>query len=75
MTNIEFLVNELRKANETIAQLRKENTKIKAEKKCVMEHNAQLGRRINELTRPKVTNVNMGDLDALARLKKQMEES
>ena len=75
MTNIEFLVNELRKANETIAQLCKENTKIKAENECVIEYNAQLVRRINELTHPKVTNVNMGDLDALAVLKKQMEES
>lgn len=75
MTNIEFLVNELRKANETIAQLRKENAKIKAEKKRVMEHNTQLGRRINELTHPKVTNINMDDLDVLAALKRQMEKS
>ena len=35
MTNIEFLVNELRKANETIEQLRKENERINAEKRIV----------------------------------------
>ena len=29
MTNVEFLVNELRKANETIDKLKKENTKLR----------------------------------------------
>ena len=29
MTNVEFLVNELRKANETIYKLKKENTKLR----------------------------------------------
>ena len=29
MTNVEFLVNELRKANETIDTLKKENTKLR----------------------------------------------
>lgn len=33
MTNIEFLVNELRKANETIANLRKNNAVLKSESK------------------------------------------
>lgn len=71
MTNIEFLVNELRKANETIADLRKENAKIKVEKKCVMEHNARLAQLVKKLT----PNVSYGDIDALARLKKMMEQS
>ena len=29
MTNVEFLVDELRKANETIDKLKKENTKLR----------------------------------------------
>ena len=29
MTNVEFLVNELRKANETLDKLKKENTKLR----------------------------------------------
>ena len=42
MTNIEFLVNELRKANETIEQLRKENERINAEKRKVMANNEEI---------------------------------
>lgn len=42
MTNIEFLVNELRKANETIEQLRKENERINAEKRNVMANNEEI---------------------------------
>lgn len=71
MTNIEFLVNELRKANETIASLRKENAKVKVEKRNVMAHNARLAQRVKELT----PNVSLGDIDALAALRKKLEES
>ena len=42
MTNIEFLVNELRKANETIEQRRKENERINAEKRNVMANNEEI---------------------------------
>lgn len=76
MTNIEFLVNELRKANETIANLRKENAKVKAEKRNVMAHNVELSKRVNELlSRGKVNNVSLEDIDTLAMLKKKMEEN
>lgn len=74
MTNIEFLVNELRKANETIANLRKENAKVKAEKRNVMAHNEELARRINNMARARVQEVQLSDIDALAALKKKMEE-
>lgn len=73
MTNIEFLVNELRKANETIANLRKENAKVRAEKRNVMAHNAELARRINNMEREKVQKVQLGDIDALAPLKKEID--
>ena len=75
MTNIEFLVNELRKANETIANLRKENAKVRAEKRNVMAHNAELAHRINNMARARVQEVSLGDIDALALLKKRMEEN
>lgn len=76
MTNIEFLVNELRKANETIANLRKENAKVKAEKRNVMAHNVELSKRVHKLlTRGKANDVSLGDIDALAALKKAMEEN
>lgn len=74
MTNIEFLVNELRKANETIAKLRKENAKVKAEKKRVMEHNAALAHNIRVLQNREQANASLGDLDALAMLKAKMEQ-
>lgn len=76
MTNIEFLVDELRKANETIANLRKENAKVKAEKRNVMAHNAELSKRVHKLlTRGRANDVSLGDIDALAALKKAMEEN
>lgn len=76
MTNIEFLVNELRKANETIANLRKENAKIKAEKRNVMAHNVELSSRIVSMEKAnRRNNVSLGDIDALAALRNKMEEN
>ena len=59
MTNIEFLVNELRKANETIDSLNKEIARVKA---------------MSSMLHSKITDISLSDIDALAALKKRMEE-
>lgn len=61
MTNIEFLVNELRKANETIDSLNKEIARLKAEI-------ARSGKTIA------LDESCLSDIDALAALRKKMEE-
>lgn len=61
MTNIEFLVDELRKAHETIDSLNKEIEKLKAEI-------ARCGKTIA------LDESCLSDFDALARLRKKMEE-
>ena len=73
MTNIEFLVNELRKANETIAQLRKENERINAEKRNVMANNEEILRLINKLAKDRIDKIQLCDIDTLAALKKKNE--
>lgn len=60
MTNIEFLVNELRKANEKIDSLNKEIARLKT----VMA----ISRK------PTTSSYLLSDIDALAALKKKMEE-
>ena len=74
MTNIEFLVNELRKANETIAQLRKENERINAEKRNVMANNEEILRLINKLAKDRIDKIQLCDIDTLAALKEKMKE-
>ena len=74
MTNIEFLVNELRKANETIEQLRKENERINAEKRNVMANNEEILRLINKLVKDRIDKIQLCDIDTLAALKKKMKE-
>lgn len=77
MTNIEFLVNELQKANEKIDNLRKENEKVKLVNRNLMEQNKHLASCIRKLkltSRGQVNDVSLGDIDALALLKKQLEE-
>lgn len=74
MTNIEFLVNELRKANETIAELRKTNKKLKDQNKWFMERNKKLAERINKQENKSQQKVSLGDIDALAALKAQLSE-
>lgn len=64
MTNIEFLVNELRKAHETIANLRQSNIDLKRTNNILK---ARLASYQND--------VSLGDLDALAILKRKMEEN
>ena len=59
MTNIEFLVNELRKANETIDSLGKEIARVKA---------------MSTMLHSKITDISLGDIDALESLKKKMRE-
>ena len=61
MTNIEFLVNELRKANETIDRLNKEIARLKAE----------IARRGKTIALDESC---LGDIDALESLKKKMRE-
>ena len=60
MTNIEFLVNELRKANETIDSLNKEIARLKAV--VAMSHKATTSSHL------------LSDIDALEALKKKMRE-
>ena len=74
MTNIEFLVNELRKANETIEQLRKENERINAEKRNVMANIEEILRLINNLAKDRIDKIQLCDIDTLAALKKKMKE-
>ena len=74
MTNIEFLVNELRKANETIAQLRKENERINAEKRNVMANIEEILRLINKLAKDRIDKIQLCDIDTLAALKKKMKD-
>ena len=74
MTNIEFLVNELRKANETIEQLRKENERINAEKRNVMANIEEILRLINNLAKDRIDKIQLGDIDTLAALKKKTKE-
>lgn len=62
MTNIEFLVNELRKANETIEQLRKENERINAEKRNVMANNEEILRLINKLVKDRIDKITLWTL-------------
>ena len=65
MTNIEFLVNELRKANETIDFLRAQN-------KALTKNNAELANKLRMFHH--TCDVSLGDLDALAALKRKMEQ-
>ena len=60
MTNIEFLVDELRKAHETIDRLNKENMSLRDTVATLR----------NEL----VASNPLSDFDALARLRNKMEE-
>ena len=60
MTNIEFLVDELRKAHETIDKLSKENMSLRD--------------TVATLRNKMVVSNPLSDFDALARLRKQMEE-
>ena len=60
MTNIEFLVNELRKANEKIDSLNKEIARLKTG--MVKSRQATTSSYV------------LSDIDALAALKKRMEE-
>lgn len=61
MTNIEFLVNELRKANETIDRLNKEIARLKAE----------IARRGKTIALDESC---LGDIDALESLVKKFRE-
>lgn len=61
MTNIEFLVNELRKANETIDRLNKEIARLKAE----------IARRGKTIALDESC---LGDIDALESLVKNFRE-
>lgn len=61
MTNIEFLVNELRKANETIDRLNKEIARLKAE----------IARRGKTIALDESC---LGDIDALETLVKKFRE-
>lgn len=61
MTNIEFLVNELRKANETIDRLNKEIARLKAE----------IARRGKTIALDESC---LGDIDALDSLVKKFRE-
>lgn len=73
MTNIEFLVNELRKANETISSLRKEKAKLKEANKFLISNNQSLSERVRVLTdKCHNANVTSGEEDVLAVLKKQL---
>lgn len=75
MTNIEFLVNELRKANETIAILRKNNAVLKSESKRWKQRADELARQVDRYNmKNHFQDVSLGDIDALAALKKKMEE-
>lgn len=74
MTNIEFLVNELRKANETIEQLRKENERINAEKRNVMANNEELLCLINKLAKDRIDKITLCYLSTLAALKEKKNE-
>ena len=81
MTNIEFLVNELRKSNETIEQLRKdieqlrkENERINAEKRDVMANIEEILCLINKLAKDRIDKITLCDLSTLAALKKKMKE-
>ncbi len=60
MTNIEFLVDELRKAHETIDKLNKENMSLRD--------------TVATLRNKMVASNPLSDFDALARLRKKMEE-
>ena len=59
MTNIEFLVNELRKANETIDSLNKEIARVKA---------------MSSMLHSKMIDISLDDIDALESLEKKMRE-
>ena len=60
MTDIEFLVSELRKTHETIDKLNKENMSLRD--------------TVATLRNKMVASNPLSDFDALARLRKQMEE-
>ena len=60
MTNIEFLVNELRKANEKIDSLNKEIARLKT--------------GMVKSRKATTSDYLLGDIDALAALKKRMKE-
>lgn len=60
MTNIEFLVDKLRKAHETIDRLNKENMSLRD--------------TVATLRNKMVASNPLSDFDALARLRKKMEE-
>ena len=60
MTNIEFLVDKLRKAHETIDRLNKENMSLRD--------------TVATLRNKMVASNPLSDFDALARMRKKMEE-
>ena len=68
MTNIEFLVNELRKANETIDRLNKEIARLKAE---IARLKAEIARRGKTIALDESC---LGDIDALETLVKKFRE-
>ncbi len=76
MTNIEFLVNELRKATETIAELRKSNAELRSESKRWKQRADELAIQVDRYNlKHHCQDISLGDLDALAALRKKMEES
>lgn len=76
MTNIEFLVNELRKASETIAELRKNNAELRSESRRWKQRADELTRQVDRYNlKHYCQDVSLSDLDALAALKKKMEEN
>lgn len=76
MTNIEFLVNELRKATETIAELRKSNAELRSESKLWKQRADELAIQVDRYNlKHHCQDISLGDLDALAALRKKMEES
>ena len=76
MTNIEFLVNELRKATETIAELRKNNAELRSECKRWKQRADELAIQVDRYNlKHHCQDISLGDLDALAALRKKLEES
>ena len=72
MTNIEFLVDELRKAKEQIAALKVENTKLRDNNRALKARADRMYELLNKRTAPKVTT---SDLDALAALRDKLSKS
>lgn len=75
MTNIEFLVNELRKANENIDALRKQTVYLMKRNNELVERNKKLVAKVNgESKNVSQSFPNLADIDALAALRKELNE-